>query len=121
MKKFTYLLIVLLAFAVTGCEKDEASKKTLEELYPKWKNLTRIATYDNETDVSVDYPRVEYIKIEGDMVKILEYTSDARQLFSTFDAIIIDDINNNNNKSITFFTIKVATIYSIYVKIKVIQ
>lgn len=99
MKKFTYLLIVLLAFAVTGCEKDEASKKTLEELYPEWKNLTRIATYDNETDVSVDYPRVEYIKIEGDTVKISK--RDGSNGISNIG--IFYGIDVNSNKEIIYF------------------
>ncbi len=103
MKKFTYLLIVLLAFAVTGCEKDEdmpeAPKKTLEELYPDWKNLTWIATFINETNESVPYPRVEYIKIEGDTVEISKHDgSNGISNIGTFYGIDVD-----SNKEIIYF------------------
>ncbi len=46
MKKIMYLSIMLLAVAITGCEKsdEEPTAKTFEQKYPEWRNLTWIST-----------------------------------------------------------------------------
>ena len=50
MKKILLLSIMLLAVAITGCEKNDVEPKndpteqTLEQKYPEWVNLTKVLT-----------------------------------------------------------------------------
>jgi len=69
--KIIYLSMILLTFAVASCEKEKIQEpqQTLEQLYPDWKNLTWVATYDNKTNEQMQYPRVD-IKIVGNVVTI---------------------------------------------------
>lgn len=92
MKRFFYLTMILLTFAVVGCEKEETpepQQQTLEQLYPDWKNLTWEATYRNSDNASMQYPRLE-IKIVGDVVTIssqMEY--EPTPISNTYNKITI--------------------------------
>ena len=73
MKKFILFSMMLLAFAVTSCEKEETpepQQQTLEQLYPDWKNLTWLETYRNSDNVKVQYPRMS-ITIDSNLVTIV--------------------------------------------------
>lgn len=93
MKNIIYFTMILLTFAVVGCEKEETpepQQQTLEQLYPDWKNLTWEKTYRNSDDVEVPFPKCNSIKIVGNVVRISTQTQyDSMPIPNKYDQIII--------------------------------
>lgn len=91
--------MMLLAFAVTSCEKEETpepQQQTLEQLYPDLANLTWLKTLSLDGTTEYQYPRIS-IKIVGNVATLTDQGGiEEKVIYYTYKKVKI------NGNQITF-------------------